>query len=394
MHIPRTLSVFATGLGLLLGACSGGEEVETDENTIRVMYIGQITDTANTTPRPEALAGVQAAIERINAAGGVNQKQLDLLTCDDKADANEAAKCAREAVRLKVAATIGNNSNFGEAILAILERGNVASIGHLPITQSDFSSPVAFPLQAGSAGMIAGASRLLADQGATRIELAAVDSPAGSLNEQFAVAGVRGTQTSIGNLTLVPLDAPDYAAYVANVTSAGDAILIGMNSDQAGRFLQELHQSGAAQPVALTVGALPPAMIERLGPAAEGRFVTAPLRPIPTGGVSNTQFLADMKAFQPEANLNVFSQGGWLAVETFARAMEQGQVEDFSSENVLKVMQSLEGLDVGDMIPPLTTTQTIEPPYNRLFINKVMFAQVKDGTLRLIDEEWHETLVR
>ena len=157
--LKRFVGTAIAGLALSLTGCGSGSDTAADDGSIRIMYIGQITDTANTTPRPEALSGVQAAVARVNADGGVNGKPLTLLTCDDKADANEAAKCAREAVREKVAATIGNNSNFGEAILAILERGNIASIGHLPITQSDFSSPVAFPLQAGSAGMIAAPSR-------------------------------------------------------------------------------------------------------------------------------------------------------------------------------------------------------------------------------------------
>ena len=392
--LKRFVGTAIAGLALSLTGCGSGSDMAADDGSIRIMYIGQITDTANTTPRPEALSGVQAAVARVNADGGVNGKPLTLLTCDDKADANEAAKCAREAVREKVAATIGNNSNFGEAILAILERGNIASIGHLPITQSDFSSPVAFPLQAGSAGMIAGAARMLSDRGAKRIELAAVDSPAGSLNQQFATAGVEGTNTQIGALTLVPLDAPDYASYVAQVTRSGDAILLGMNSDQAGRFLQALAQADVQQPVAVTVGALPPEMVDQLGAAAEGRLVSAPLRPIPAGGNSNRQFLADMAEHQPDAKLNVFSQGGWLAVEAFARAMEANSVTNFSPANVLSVMSNLQNLDVGDMIPPLTTTQDLPAPYNRLFVNRVMFARVESGELRLIDEAWHQTLIR
>lgn len=393
MGFIRIFGLAATGFALLLSGCSGNDDIAGSEDAIRLMYIGQITDTANTTPRPEALAGARAAVERLNGGGGVNGRAILLLICDDKADANEAAKCARKAVRENVAATVGNNSNFGEAILAILERGNVASVGHLPITQADFSSPVAFPLQAGSAGMIAGAARLLSDQGVQRIELAAVDSPAGSIIETFAKAGVRGSGTKIGSLTLVPLDAPDYAAYVAQVARAGSAILLGMNSDQAGRFLQALHQSGADQPLALTVGALPPEMIQQLGPAAEGRFVSAPLRPISAGGKSNTQFLKDMAEYEPDAKRNVFSQGSWLSVETFARAMEKHDVSDFSPESVLATMQNLEGLDVGDMIPPLTTAQVLPPPYQRLFVNRVMFARVTAGSLRLIDDEWHETLI-
>ena len=98
MGVARKLglaaAVAAMSLGTLaLGGCSGGETVE-DENAIKLMFIGQIIDTANTTPRPEALAGVRAAVERINKEGGVSGKTLVLLTCDDKADANEAAKCA------------------------------------------------------------------------------------------------------------------------------------------------------------------------------------------------------------------------------------------------------------------------------------------------------------
>ncbi|WP_422342712.1 ABC transporter substrate-binding protein [Parasphingorhabdus sp.] len=392
--MKRYFSGIMAGLILFTAGCSKSGEQKNGGDGIKLMFIGQITDTANTTPRPEALAGVRAAIASINASGGIRGKRLNLIICDDRGDANQATKCARKAVRENVAATVGNNSNFGSAILAVLERGNVASIGHLPITQSDFSSPVAFPLQAGSAGMIAGAARLLASQDAKQVGLAAVDSPAGSLNEKFANAGVKGTETKVGELTLVPLDAPDYAGYVKKVTSSGDAVLLGMNSDQAGRFLQAMYEAGAKQPVAVTVGALPPDLIARLGPAAEGRFITAPLRPIEAGGKSNDQYLADLAAHQPNTNRNVFSQGGWLAVQAFAAAMTTKQVEDFSPQNVLAAMNSLEGLVVGDMIPSLTTTKKLDPPYNRLFINKVMFARVVNGKIELLNNDWHPTLAQ
>lgn len=394
MHYPRRLGLAVACFALALAGCDDARSTLQDDDSIRLMFIGQIIDTANTTPRPEALAGVRAAIARLNAEGGIQGKPVLLLTCDDKADANEAAKCARQAVRENVSATVGNNSNFGEAILAILGRGNVASIGHLPITQADFSSEVAFPLQAGSAGTIAGAARLLKSLGAKQIELAAVDSPAGSLTLQFAAQAVAGTDTAIGDLTLVPLDAPDYAVFVSQATESADAILIGMNSDQAGRFLRELYQSGAPQMVAMNEGALPSEMIEQLGLAAEGRYLSAPLRPLGTGGESNAQFLADMAQYESEARVNTFSQGGWLAVETFARAMVAHEVTNFSPDNVLQVMRNLEGLDTGDMIPPLTTTQELPAPYQRLFINRVMFAQVQDGELTLLDNEWHKTLIR
>ena len=390
---PRK-SVFAPAalFCLSLSACGQGDEQAVDPNAIKLMFIGQLTDTADTTPVPETLSGIEAAVKRINAGGGINGRKIALLSCDDKADPNEAAKCARKAVREKVAASVGSNSNFSRAILPILEAGNIASIGQLPITEGDFSSANSFPLQAGSPGMIAGASRLIVEQGARKLQLVAVDSPAGSLNEGFAKIALKNSPASISGLTLVPIGAPDYAGYVAAATQDSDGIVMGMNSDQAGRFLKTLYASGKKINVALTVGAVPPNMVERLGPAAENILVTAPFRPLETGGKSNTQFLADMDAHAPQAKRNVFSQGGWIAVETFARAMAANGAQDYSPESVLKIMGNLENLDVGDMIPPLTTTQNLEKPYNRLFINKVMFAKIKDGKLQLLDEDWHATL--
>ncbi len=384
--------VTALLLSLALAACGQSETSGDDANVIKLMFIGQLIDTANTTPTPEALAGVEAAVKRINREGGVNGLQIKLISCDDKADPNEAAKCARQAVREKVAASVGSNSNFSESILPVLERGNIAAIGHLPITQADFSSANAFPLQSGSPGMIAGAAQAVAGQGTRNLRLVSVDSPAGSLNERFASAGLAGTDVKILGLTLVPIGAPDYAGYVAAATRGADGMVIGMNSDQAGRFLRALHVSGKSVPVALNINALPPDMVKRLGEAAEGLLVSAPFRPIETGGKSNTQFKADMKDHAPDAKLNVFSQGGWIAVETFARAMEARKVQDFSPENVLAIMGSLENLDTGDMIPPLTTTKEYDPPYNRLFVNKVMFARISNGELKLLDENWHNTL--
>tara|TARA_R110000772_G_scaffold207017_5_gene317597 strand:+ start:3096 stop:4250 length:1155 start_codon:yes stop_codon:yes gene_type:complete len=376
-----------------LSACGEKSQNEADDGQlIKLIFIGQIVDTANTTPVPEMLTGVESAIKRVNKNGGVNGKQLKLIICDDKADPNEAAKCARQAVREGVAASVGSNSNFSEAILPVLERGNIASIGQLPITAGDFSARNSFPLQSGSPGMIAGASRQIAEQGTKALRLVAVDSPAGSLNERFASAALAGSDTKILGLTLVPIEAPDYASYVAAAARDADGMVIGMNSDQAGRFLQALHLSGKKIPVALTVGAVPPAMVKRLGPAAEGLLVSAPFRPIETGGKSNAQFQADMKAHAPDGELNVFSQGGWLAAETFVRAMEQQEVTDFSSKSVLSAMSKLEGLDTGDMIPPLTTTKEFAAPYNRLFINKVMFARIRGGKLELVDDAWHDTL--
>ena len=79
MQVSRKLGLALASLALTLTGCGDAGGAQQDDDSIRLMFIGQITDTANTTPRPEALAGVRAAIARLNAGGGIQGKPVVLL---------------------------------------------------------------------------------------------------------------------------------------------------------------------------------------------------------------------------------------------------------------------------------------------------------------------------
>ncbi|MFA7554964.1 MAG: ABC transporter substrate-binding protein [Spongiibacteraceae bacterium] len=376
----------------LITACSEPEEAA-DVNSIPVMFIGQITDTANATPLPEAAAAIKASVASVNARGGIGGKPLALTICDDKADANEAAKCARKAVRSGTVATLGNVSNFGNVILPILAQAGIASIGHNPISAQDFASPAAFPLQVGSPGTVAGAAKLLADQGIKRIRIATVDSPAGAVGQTFAEAGLKGTDTQIIGLSLVPIGAPDYAIYAQSVLQGSDGVLISMNADQAARFITALRQVDADIPVAVTSAALPPATIKQLGQAAEGIVVSMPFWPIAAGGKAITQFLTDMQQYAPQAKINGFSLQAWLSAQTLMQVLNQGLHNTpqaaIDSATVYQWLSQLEQFDLGGVIAPLTTTTEQAAPFNRLFNNKVLYGKVHNGEIQLLDTNWH-----
>jgi len=385
---------------LLIIGCNQEDIQQTSDNnpTIKLLFIGQITDTANATSTPEAADGVKAAVASINAAGGILNTPLELLICDEKADPNEAAKCARKAARENVVATVGNVSNHGNVILASLEKAGIASIGHLPLSPLDFSSPVAFPLHGGAPAQVTGATQLLAAQGAQRIRVASVDSLAGSLALNFAQAALEGTESEVVGATLIPIGAPDYASYTNSLISDSDGIIISTNADQAARIIVALRQGGVTQPISASAAALLPNTLKQLGAAAEGIYVAANFQPASANGKTYLQFVADMKKYAPDAKNTVFSIQSWLAPHVLKAAIlsddRYQSHSDITAKNVLDTLDNLSALNIGDLTPNLTTSISLDEPYNRLFIDQVVYGKVVNGEIIMIDDKWHATVNR
>ena len=186
----------------------------------------------------------------------------------------------------------------------------------------------------------------------------------------------------------MPIGAPDYAIYANSVLKDSDGILISMNADQAARFIVAMRQTGTDKPMATVLPALPPATLAQLGNAADGLLVAAPFRPTTAGGEGIEQYLKDMKDYAPDAKLNGFSKQGWLSVQAFYCAMSRHQDANISAAKVLSVFSQIEGLALGGVISPLTTTAGPAAPFNRLFNSKVLYGEVRDGKVVLLDENW------
>src|SRR5438552_1411189 len=59
---------------------------------------------------PQVKTGVRAAVDELNAKGGVNGRKLELVLCNDKFDPNVAITCAQQMVQQNVAALVGSLS--------------------------------------------------------------------------------------------------------------------------------------------------------------------------------------------------------------------------------------------------------------------------------------------
>ncbi|MCU1502984.1 MAG: Lipoprotein, partial [Ilumatobacteraceae bacterium] len=80
-------------------------------------------------PYPNIPAAAKVYAQWINDHGGINGRPLEVVVCDDRADAAEAANCARKAVEEKVVANVGSFTVDVSRGIPILEENKIAWFG-------------------------------------------------------------------------------------------------------------------------------------------------------------------------------------------------------------------------------------------------------------------------
>jgi ABC-type branched-subunit amino acid transport system substrate-binding protein len=163
-------AVAILGLVSLAAAVPGGSATASTPSPIKLMVISSVNNAASN--NPQVFSAAQAAAHSINAKGGVNHHKIQILTCNDQYVPTVAAACARQAVSSHVVADSGTLSVLSDSINPILQQANIASVGSVPITDSDDTNPVSFPIEAALAMDYFADAQALADKGVTKIGFA------------------------------------------------------------------------------------------------------------------------------------------------------------------------------------------------------------------------------
>ncbi|TMB46479.1 MAG: hypothetical protein E6J53_04940 [Chloroflexi bacterium] len=89
---------------------------------------------------------VRAYMQAINAAGGINGRQVEYVWCDSKYDASSAGQCARYLISQNVLAVVGPTAPLGENDqIRTLTAAGIPVIGGLG-TPAEYQDPLSFPV--------------------------------------------------------------------------------------------------------------------------------------------------------------------------------------------------------------------------------------------------------
>ncbi len=93
-----------------LAACGSGSGSGGSGGSIEIMSFGT-TSSSSGSNAPEGDVAIRAAIKAVDDAGGINGRKVTVVSCNDQADPNQAATCARQAVSDKVAAVVVHDTS-------------------------------------------------------------------------------------------------------------------------------------------------------------------------------------------------------------------------------------------------------------------------------------------
>ncbi|CAL9455413.1 hypothetical protein SUDANB58_02539 [Streptomyces sp. enrichment culture] len=143
------------GCGIVPGATggSGGDPITV------MTWAPQDTGATN---KPGMPAFARAYARWINARGGINGHPLNVLTCNEHNDSIAAARCARRAVKENAVAVVGSYSQHADSFFPVLEGAGIPYIGGYGITNTEFTSPLSYPVNGGQPALLAGLGSALA----------------------------------------------------------------------------------------------------------------------------------------------------------------------------------------------------------------------------------------
>ncbi|GAA4994885.1 hypothetical protein GCM10023205_79820 [Yinghuangia aomiensis] len=305
---------------------------------------------------PEMVTGAQAAVNRINSEGGVNGRKLELISCDDQGNPNNAAACGRKAVSEKVAAVVGGLSIYDNQFMPILESAKIPYIGSTGTAPIANTNPISYPLSSGAVSYLA-SGKAMARSGCKKAAVFAADQPGVDGAIENITRGLNQSGVTDVKPYKFPTSTSNFSSLVGTAQAAGaECIGISSGPQALAGIMLAVKKSGTITPINTILSNVVPELLKTVDFPA-GKLTADGLFYMPeSGATGNTQqvldqYVADVagvKATGQAAALDGPSINGYNSVLLFAALAKT--LPDITAENVLKGMATFKA-DTGLTAP-------------------------------------------
>lgn len=384
----------AVACGVVPGATGGSG----DGPIIVMTWAPEGTSATN---KPGMPAFARAYARWLNANGGLNGRDLKVLTCNDRDDTVAAAQCARRAVKEGAVAVVGSYSQHSDAFFPHLEGAGIPYIGGFGVTNAEFTSPLSYPVNGGRSSLLAGLGKELAPQ-CGRVSLVRPDTIAGDSLPVMLDAGLTAGGHDLSADQPAPEDATEYTTQAEDALKAatkdegrsrkGRGCVVTELGDRTGTFMDSFRRSREDYPgvrTATILGSVDQTVINAAGAGSgpfEGAYVTGwyPVASDPAWApmkkVISEKAFSDTRIDPADTGV----QTTWIAYNVLRQAVESLDGGAVTADTVRHALDDGLQIDTGGLTPALRwrfTDRLASIGFPRLVNADVTLQTVRKGRL-------------
>jgi ABC-type branched-subunit amino acid transport system substrate-binding protein len=383
----RRIAMFATVVTLVAtmsGSLAGAAGKKTSGPPVQVMVIETKTDNGVSSPTAglNGDVGVKAAALAINKAGGIQGRPVKVIVCDDKSNPNNTEACARTAVADHVLAIVGADTAFGDNYMPIITAAGIPTIGDAPSSADELTSPLSFPVEAGSLVVVGSLGTVLGKYGAKKIVSVYPDNANAKFLNQYIADGAQQQGGRLLSSIPIPTDAVDMSSYASVISSSGaTGIASFIGGTQLVALLKDLHQTGNNLTVSEPIPELTTTQQEQVSSIDSKAYFVGDTYPDDDNAVPG------IKAFNEQVDAlgdhtttrNEFLISPWAAMHIVANIAQK--INPIDSASLVAAMKSAGTINVSPEAPFNWATTSPQYPGFRVFSTAVLVARMKNSKL-------------
>jgi branched-chain amino acid transport system substrate-binding protein len=293
---------------------------------------------------------LEAATVAFNRRGGANGHCVQVVTCDERADQNQALECTRTLDQAGISVTV-NDATASTPGPEVGQAFADAGIARFAISSAtpDLSDLNSYPIDAGGIGTTLVMPQALVDQGVTKIATIRVDLPAAS-----AIIGlfqdIYDGAEFVADIP-VPAGTTDYSQFILAAENAGaEGVVIPLGGQEAIQVLRAADQLGSDLLFSTSLGTLPYADVADLGDLADQVILNGPIPPATADEPAIHVLVADLAAsgedaLQPE-RLKSTAMKSWIGLYALLTIVRTAHTEDFSRANLTSLIEASGPIDM------------------------------------------------
>ena len=290
----------------------------------------------------QALA-LEASAEAFNARGGANGSCIEVHTCDDGANLDQAVGCVRELESAGVVATVNDQGTAGQAeVSAAMAAAGIPRVAS-NVTNVDWGDQNAYPIDASGTGVTFLMPQALIDAGVSEIGTIRVDSPGAG-----ALLGLLGGLYE-GDATF-PLDVPvpagttDYSQFILAAQDADvGGIALALGEQEALQVVNAGQQLGTDLLIGSSLGTFSHGSVADLGDFAEQMVFLWSFPPatadLPVYEALREDLAASGEDGLQTENLKASPMRSWIGLYALLQMIREANLTEFTGASISNLLQ-------------------------------------------------------